>query len=149
MSLRRWTLCAIALRSARNLQLPPAFIRNGTLVVALALALSPQTAQAHIVQFVTAVPMTVVDGVQDETAVSNIILTAVKDALGQAVAFSATLVVVEDARVVNGYLYLLILAADGEGEALMQELENARATVERVTSCDASPGSARGTATRP
>lgn len=42
------------------------------IVVALALALSAQTAQAHIVQFVTAVPMTVVDGVQDEAAVSSI-----------------------------------------------------------------------------
>ena len=111
----------------------------GTLVVALALALSVQTAQAHIVQFVTAVPMTVVDGVPDEAAVSNIILTAVKDALRQAVAFLPTLVVVEDARVVGGHLYLLVLAADSEGETLMQELENARAAVERGTPCDASP----------
>ena len=102
----------------------------GTLVVALALALSAQTAQAHIVQFVTAVPMTAVDGVQDEAAMSNIILTAVKDALQQAVAFMPTLVVLEDARVVGGYLYLRVLAADSEGETLMQELENARAAVE-------------------
>ena len=112
----------------------------GTLVVALALALSAQTAQAHIVQLVTAVPMTVVGGVQDEAAVSNLILTAVKDALRQVVAFMPTLVVVEDARVVGGHLYLLVLAADSEGETLMQELENARAAVERMTSCDASPG---------
>jgi hypothetical protein len=111
----------------------------GTLVVALALALSAQTAQAHIVQFVTTVPMTAVDGVQDEAAVSNIILTAVQNALQQAVAFTPTLVVVEDARVVGGHLYLLILAADSEGETMMQELENARAAVERVMSCDASP----------
>jgi hypothetical protein len=111
----------------------------GTLVVALALALSAQTAQAHIVQFLTAVPMTAVDAVQDD-AVSNIILTAVKDALRQAVAFMPTLVVVEDARVVGGHLYLRVLAADSEGETLIQELENARAAVECVTSCDASPG---------
>jgi hypothetical protein len=90
----------------------------GTLVVALALALSAQTAEAHIVQFVTAVPMTAVDGGQDEVAVSSIILTAVKDALRQAVAFVPTLVVVEDARVVGGHLYLRVLAADSEGEAL-------------------------------
>ena len=112
----------------------------GTLVVALALALSAQTAEAHIVQLVTAVPMTAVDGGQDEVAVSSIILTAVKDALRQAVAFEPTLVVVEDARVVGGHLYLRVLAADSEGEALIQELENARAAVERVTSRDASPG---------
>ena len=86
----------------------------GTLVVALALALSAQTAHAHIVQFVTAVPM-----------------TAVKDALRQAVAFTPTLVVVEDARMVGGHLYLRVLAADSEGETLMQELDNARAAVER------------------
>lgn len=99
----------------------------GTLVVALALALSAQTAEAHIVQFVTAVPMTAVDGGQDEAAVSNIILTAVKDALRQAVAFEPTLVAVEYAHVIRGHLYLRILAADSEGEALIQELENARA----------------------
>jgi hypothetical protein len=40
----------------------------GTLVVALALALSVQTAEAHIVQFVAVVPMTAVDGGQDEAA---------------------------------------------------------------------------------
>jgi len=95
----------------------------GTLVVALALALSAQTAEAHIVQLVTAVPM-----------------TAVKDALRQAVAFVPTLVVVEDARVVGGHLYLRVLAADSEGEALIQELENGRAAEEPVTSRDASPG---------
>ena len=60
----------------------------GTLVVALALALSVQTAHAHIVQFVTALPMTAVNGVQDEAAVGAIILTAVKDGLRQAVAFT-------------------------------------------------------------
>jgi hypothetical protein len=108
----------------------------GTLVVALALAVAAETAQAHIVQFVTAVPMTAVDGVQDEAAVSNIILTAVKDALRQTVAFMPTLVLVEDARVVGGHLILRVLAADTEGETLIQELENARAAVERVTSCD-------------
>jgi hypothetical protein len=111
----------------------------GTLVVALALVLFAQTAEAHIVQFVTAVPMTAVDGGQDEAAVSNIILTAVKDALRQAVAFVPTVVVVEDARVVGGHLYLRVLAADREGEALIQELENARAAEEPVTSRDASP----------
>ena len=102
----------------------------GTLVVALALALSAQTAHAHIVHFVAAVPMTAVNGVQDETAVSAI-LTAVKDALRQAVAFTPTLVVIEDARVVGGHLYLGVLAADSEGETLIQELDNARAAVER------------------
>ncbi len=115
----------------------------GALVVALALALSVQTAEAHIVQFVAVVPMTAVDGGQDEAAVSNIILTAVKDALRQAVAFEPTLVVVEDARVVGGHLYLRVLAADSEGEALIEELENARAPVGRVTSRDASPGPGR------
>ena len=59
--------------------------------------------------------MTIVDGVPDETAASKLILTAVKDALRQAVAFMPTLVVVEDARVVGGHLYLLVLAADSEG----------------------------------
>ena len=103
----------------------------GTLVVALALALSVQTAHAHIVQFVTALPMTAVNGVQDEAAVGAIILTAVKDGLRQAVAFTPTLVVIEDARVVGGHLYLRVLAADREGETAMQELDNARAAVER------------------
>ena len=103
----------------------------GALVVALALALSAQAAHAHIVQFVTAVPVTAVNGVQDEVAMSKIILTAVKNGLQQAVAFTPTLVVIEDARVVDGQLYLRVIAADSEGETLMQELENARAAVQR------------------
>ncbi len=103
----------------------------GTLVVALALALSTQTAQAHIVQFVTAVPLPAVAGVQDEAAMGAIIMTAVKQALREAVTFAPTLVLVEDARVVGGHIYLRVLAADSEGEAVIHELENARATVER------------------
>jgi hypothetical protein len=103
----------------------------GTLVVAFTLALSVQTAHGHIVQFVTAVPMTAVAGVQDEAAVSAVIRTAVMDALRQTVAFTPTLVLVEDARVVGRHLYLRVLAADSEGETLMQELEDARATAER------------------
>jgi hypothetical protein len=103
----------------------------GTLVLALALALSAHSAHAHIVQFVTAVPMTAIAGVQDEAAVSAIIRTAVMDALRQAVAFTPTLVLVEDARVVGRHLYLRVIAADSEGETLMQELEDARATAER------------------
>ncbi len=41
----------------------------GTLVVRTRAGPSAQTAHAHIVQFVTAVPMTAVAGVQDEAAV--------------------------------------------------------------------------------
>ena len=103
----------------------------GTLVVALSLALSAHAAHAHIVQLVTVVPVTADDGVQDEAAMSAIILTAVKDALRQAVAFTPSLVLVEDARVVGGFMYLRVLAADLEGETLMQELDNARAALER------------------
>jgi hypothetical protein len=103
----------------------------GTLVVALALALSAQTAHAHVVHFVTAVPLTAVAGAQDEAAVSAVIRTAVMDALRQAVAFTPTLLVVEDARVVGRHLYLRVLAADSEGETLIQELENARTAVDR------------------
>ena len=103
----------------------------GTLFIALALALSSQTAQAHIVQFVTAVPMTAVAGVQDEAAMRAIIMTAVKHALREAVAFAPTLLLVEDARVIGGHMYLRVLAADSEGEAVIHELQNARATVER------------------
>jgi hypothetical protein len=106
-------------------------MKLGTLVVALALALSAQTAHAHIVEIITVVPMTAVDGVQDEAAVSAIILTAVKDAVRQAVAFTPSLVLVEDARVVDGHLYLRVLAADSEGETLMQELDSARAALQR------------------
>lgn len=103
----------------------------GTLVVALALALWAHAAHAHIVQVVTAVPMTAVAGVQDEAAVSAIIRSAIIDALLQAVAFTPTLVVIEDARVIGDHLYLRVLVADSEGETLMQEMENASAAVER------------------
>ena len=103
----------------------------GTLVVALSLALSAHSAHARIVQFVTVVPVTAVDGVQDEAAMSAIILIAVKNALRQAVAFTPSLVLVEDARVVGGFMYLRVLAADSEGETLIQELNDARAAVER------------------
>ena len=62
--------------------------------------------------------MTAVAGVQDEAAMRAIIMTAVKQALRQAVAFAPTLLLVEDALVVGGHIYLRVLAADSEGEYL-------------------------------
>ena len=63
---------------------------------------------------------------------SAIIMTAVKHALREAVAFAPTLVLVEDApRGRRSHLFPRPRRGQRHGKALIHELQNARATVER------------------
>jgi hypothetical protein len=95
-------------------------------VVGLAIALSTQVAGAYVVQVVTTVPLAASTGAQD-TQLGEVVESAIRDVLSHAIAFTPTVVRVEDARIVGERLYLVLLLADTEGEAIIEGLATDRA----------------------
>ena len=95
-------------------------------VVGLAIALSTQVAGAYVVQVVTTVPVAAT-GTQGTSQLGDLVESAIRDVLSHAVAFTPTIVRVEDARIVGERLYLVLLLADTEGEAIIEGLATDRA----------------------
>ena len=91
-------------------------------VVGVAIALSAQVAAAYVAQIVTTVPLTAEVSVEDTAQLGAIVATAVQDVLAHAIAFTPTLVRIEDAHIIGGRLYLVLLIADADGEAIIQGL---------------------------
>jgi hypothetical protein len=91
------------------------------LVVGLAIALSAQAAGAYVIQVVTTVPVTAASAA-DAGQLGDVVQWAIRDVLDHAIAFTPTVVRIDDARVVGERLYLILLVADAEGEAAIQQL---------------------------
>jgi hypothetical protein len=75
--------------------------------------LTSSGAAAHLVEITTSVAVT---GEEDRGALASAVMTAVDAALKDAIAFTPTLIVLTDATVVGGRLFLRLLVADQEGE---------------------------------
>ena len=58
----------------------------------------------------------VVTNTADETQVRNAVEAAIKDVLGHAIAFTPTVVTLENVQIVGDRLYLMLLIADADGE---------------------------------
>lgn len=91
-------------------------------VAGLAIALSAQVAGAYVVQVVTTVPVALGTNAEDTTQLDDVAVSAVRDVLSHAIAFTPTVVRIEDARLIGERLYLVILIADADGEATMEGL---------------------------
>jgi hypothetical protein len=91
-------------------------------VVGVAIALSAQVAAAYVVQIVTAVPLAAEGSAKDTAQIGAVVESAVRDVLAHAIAFTPTVVRVEDARIIGEQLYLVLLVADAEGEVLIEAL---------------------------
>jgi len=91
-------------------------------VVGVAIALSAQVAAAYVAQIVTTVPLAAEVSVDDTAQLGAIVATAVQDVLAHAIAFTPTVVRIEDAHIVGGRLYLVLLIADADGEAIIESL---------------------------
>jgi len=91
-------------------------------VVGLVVALSAQVAGAYVVQVVTAVPVEKAASAEDTSQLDEVVRSAIRDVLDHAIAFTPTVIRIEDARIVGAQLYLVLLLADAEGEATIGAL---------------------------
>jgi hypothetical protein len=87
--------------------------------VALAVAGSASPARAYVVEVLTSI--TIADS-EDETKLEERLQAAINDVLRQAIAFTPTVIVLADARVVRDRLYVLLVIADQEGEEMIAKL---------------------------
>ena len=79
--------------------------------IALVLALSAHTASAYIAIVGTTIPMA--DAAKaDGPALEQVLYAAIRDVLDHAVAFTPTVVRIQDAKVVGDRLYLFLLLSD-------------------------------------
>jgi hypothetical protein len=85
----------------------------------LGLVLAPPPADAYVVEVTTSVVVTDVD---DRAELRHALQAAVDDVLAKARAFTPTLVMVTNARLVGDRLWLRLLLADAEGEATVRAM---------------------------
>jgi hypothetical protein len=89
-------------------------------IVGLAIALSAEAAQAYVVQVLTAGPLTTAASNSDDTSkLGDDIASAVLDVVHHAIGFTPTLVRIQAASIIGTQLYLILLLADADGEALL------------------------------
>jgi hypothetical protein len=88
-------------------------------IFVLAIATSANPASAYVIQVATSIPAT---SLADDTELKGAVASAIDDVLDHAVAFTPTVVTVQNARVVGNRLYILLLIADRDGEEMMKSL---------------------------
>jgi hypothetical protein len=87
----------------------------------LALALSTNVAAAYVVVVGAAVPIAPAVA-EDSSRLSDAVRSAIRDVLAHAVAFTPTVVTIQNARVVGDRLYILLFIANEDGEATIEAL---------------------------
>jgi len=88
-------------------------------IIGLAIATFASPATAYVVQITTSIPVTSTD---DDAELKQALGSAIDDVLHHAIAFSPTVLTIQDARVVGDRVYILLLIADGDGEETMKQL---------------------------
>jgi hypothetical protein len=96
--------------------------------IGLTLALSTQVAGAYVIQVVTTAPVAAATGDGDRPGLGDVVEAAIRDVLDHAIAFTPTVVRIEDARIVGERLYLVLLIADAEGESTIEGLSAEQAS---------------------
>jgi len=88
-------------------------------IVALVIGTATLPAAAYVVVVTTSVATT---EVHDETQLKTVVESAVRDVLAHAIAFTPTLVTLENARLLGDRIYLVLLIADADGEKSLEAL---------------------------
>ena len=88
--------------------------------VALALAASAHVASAYVAVVGTDIPIPSAPDAERSARLEAAIWAAIRDVLEHAVAFTPTVVTVEDARVVGDRLHLLLFLSDEGGASVPQ-----------------------------
>jgi hypothetical protein len=86
--------------------------------VALALAASAHAASAYVAVVGTAISVPSAPDAERSARLEEAIWAAIRDVLEHAVAFTPTVVTIEDARIVGDRLYLSIFLSDEGGESV-------------------------------
>ena len=94
-------------------------------IAGLVIALMAQVAQAYVVQVVTTVPINTAASPPDTSQLGDDVASAIRDVVHHVIAFSPTFVRIQDARIIGTQLYLVVLLADADGEALLHEPDTA------------------------
>ncbi len=95
--------------------------------VAVALALTAVAAPAPATAFLVEVTTSVaIEDIHDEAALKDALQRTVVSVLSDAIAFRPTVVVVRQAMLIRGRLYLRLLVADHDGERTFQDLDRDR-----------------------
>ena len=87
------------------------------IAVALALAASAHVASAYVAVVGTAVSVPSAPAAERSARLEEAIWAAIRDVLEHVVAFTPTVVTIEDARIVGDRLHLLIFLSDEGGES--------------------------------
>src|SRR5580765_5175189 len=90
------------------------------LTVALALAASAQVAAAYVAVVGTTIPVPSAQDAERSGHLEEVVWAAIRDVLEHAVAFTPTVVTIEDARIVGDRLYLSIFLSDEGGKSVTQ-----------------------------
>jgi len=85
--------------------------------VALTLAASAHAASAYVAVVGTVIPIPSASDAERSGHFEAVVWAAIRDVLEHAVAFTPTVVTIEDARVVGDRLYLFIFLSDEGGES--------------------------------
>jgi hypothetical protein len=88
-------------------------------IIGLALVGSAHPAAAYVVAITTSIPTA---SVADNAQLKDALESAIDDVLHHAIAFTPTVVTLQNARVVGDRIYILLLIADADGEEMMKQL---------------------------
>jgi hypothetical protein len=86
--------------------------------IAFALAGSAHAAAAYVAVVGTAIPIPIAPDAEGPARLEAVVWAAIRDVLEHAVAFTPTVVTIEDARIVGDRLHLLIFLSDEGSESI-------------------------------
>jgi hypothetical protein len=88
-------------------------------IAGIALVACATPARAYVVEITTSIDLA---EVTDKAQLRHALESAVDDILNHAIAFSPTVVTVQNARVVGERMYILLLIADADGEKTLETI---------------------------
>ena|SRR2546422_3602040 len=94
-----------------------------TAIVGLALMVLATPARAYVVEITTSIGLA---SVADKDQLRDAVESAIVDVLTNAIAFSPTVVTIQNARVVADRIYILLLIADADGEKTLEVISAER-----------------------
>lgn len=89
-------------------------------IIGLAITAVATTASAHVVEITTSIPAA---KAADDADLKEALEAAIDDAVKHAIGFTPTLITLQDARLVGGRIYIVLLVVDERGEDLIKQLE--------------------------
>jgi hypothetical protein len=86
-------------------------------IIGLTVTAFANPAMAYVVEITTSISVANVD---DKAQLQHALESAVDDVINNAIAFAPTVVTVQNARIVGGRMYILLLIADADGEKTLK-----------------------------